>query len=303
MHTHCHFWAGSCVPPRIEESIRSDSLVIQLRKYESSLPNFTTFYPQPKVVEVAPSANYDIKFTDPLLIVKGNARFSQWVRLSAGWGTASGYARERTVYFNTSGIIDGANLGASLTFSGSTARENKLAASVPIEISAMLECAPSLDKSTMDTGNAFEVTAGQSVEICIDAKDHEGMPITSHRGRYFTVKWSRADVEMPPKFSEFQEGRFLVSFSGVDLEDAGDYELYIDSWNLGSEGFQYSPESSLSLPTKNAPYRLKVISTDTTLSIILGALVGAVCAACACLLIYHARKHPKQAMQARSPST
>ena len=94
----------------------------------------------------------------------------------------------------------------------------------------------------------------------------------------------------------------------------GTYELWISSVKtMGSEDVAYDvtarANARCGLPTNSSicrPLLITVHATpeqaETNLNDIFGALVGAVAAACICLLLFYLKAHPQKAMKANSPT-
>ena len=101
-----------------------------------------------------------------------------------------------------------------------------------IRISAEGECTPSLVKSVMHV--PAQATAAQELQIYIDAKDEDGLPITEGRGRLISLVLEGLSGIEYKSSAEFTNGRFMAEFSGLLLWEPGDYAIFVDQISVRS---------------------------------------------------------------------
>lgn len=245
---------GFCVVPKLKASVQADALVVELHKPNRHLAGMPLKWN--RVVQIEPSANYDINPTVTLRRRPNTA----WIRKSPLQRATSKYVKKVQVYFNPTGIPDGSNLTAALEVHDAYDNDQK---SSPIVFEAIVMSTPSFERSTMEMSRQSE--QGQPVKMTIAAKDEDGMSITHARGRFFEMAWAGPDSVQKTKTSIVQDGHFVVEFSGEELAASGVYQV----WCAKVFGFDVKPDSNESnrfvdtgsvsaLPTKELPHKLKV---------------------------------------------
>ena len=170
-----------CKEPKLQVSVKSDSLEIRLKKHNPHTN--MTLTDMDRVINVAPSAKYKI---DEIKHTWLNGSQS-WVKLvkeegQAGQSTTD-FATNFRVRFDALNLTDGKRMTATALFS-STARSFKAQESefaIPakedkITFSALVESSPSLEKSTWFVWTN-QITQGQSADVEIYAKDGDDLPI------------------------------------------------------------------------------------------------------------------------------
>ena len=90
----------------------------------------------------------------------------------------------------------------------------------------------------------------------------------------------------------------MLDMSATELKKAGKYQVWLD------EVFGYSINQTttkalvLKMPTREHPFTITVNPVESAnLNIILGCLVGVVCAASVGWMLYYIRKYPHKAMK------
>ena len=274
---------GACDSPAVKASIESDGLELKLKKFD---PHLTMNEVASKTINVGPKGTYELQMSETLYTVTSQDSESgqdiKWVKLGAQ--TKNTFPIE----FNTSGIEDGRLLNATLTFSATLASNaSKYVPVTPgtVELFAVLDCVPSLEKSTMtingQSGPNLVITQGQEVDIKIQARDHEDKLISDSKGRYMDVTWRVRGCDgeecLEKRSTSFKEGDeenrpWFLKLSSLDLSEPGVYEIWI------SKAFGYAVNISsttdpvaLKMPTKVHPYTITVKSSQTK-KIIAGVL-------------------------------
>ena len=148
-----------------------------------------------------------------------------------------------------------------------------------------------------------QIAEGQEASITIQAVDDDDLPITEHKGRFIKVKLlqlGKREADAVVLISRFQRSppRWIVDLSATELKKAGKYQVWLD------EVFGYSINQTttkalvLKMPTREHPFTITVNPVESAnLNIILGCLVGVVCAASVGLMLYYIRKYPHKAMK------
>ena len=196
---------GACDLPAVKASIESDGLELKLEKLD---PHLNMNRLSPKTIQVAPKGGYELKFSQtPYSLIAQDSKSGQminWVKLGAQANNSF------PIEFVTSDIKDGSTLNATLTFSATLANSVRAVpvADSKVELFAVVECVPSLEKSTMtingQAGSSVKITQGQDVVIKIRAKDHEDQLIEESRGRYMDVMWRVPgcdSTKCPPRYT------------------------------------------------------------------------------------------------------
>jgi hypothetical protein len=176
-----------------------------------------------------------------------------------------------------------------------------VALSAPVELSTVLGCVPSLEKSTMlingQPGPSVAITAGQEVDIKIQARDHEDIPISTSKGRYIDLTWRMPGCNgkgcEKKKSTSFKRGEvrpWFLKLSSLELSEPGDYEIWV------SEVFGYTVtdhsvtnSSILKMPTRSHPDKL-VVESSRAKKIVAG-VVGAVAVVSLGGVFWYARKN------------
>ena len=196
---------GACDLPAVKASIESDGLELKLEKLD---PHLNMNRLSPKTIQVAPKGGYELKFSQtPYSLIAQDSKSGEminWVKLGAQANNSF------PIEFVTSDIKDGSTLNATLTFSATLANSVRAVpvADSKVELFAVVECVPSLEKSTMtingQAGSSVKITQGQEVVIKIRAKDHEDQLIEESRGRYMDVMWRVPgcdSTKCPPRYT------------------------------------------------------------------------------------------------------
>ena len=296
---------GACAFPAIKATIESDALQLKLEKSDPHLDMSSRL--SSKVIQVAPKGDYKVPFDNYSYSLTAHDSKSgksvDWVKLGAH--TSNKKAWSFPIEFDPSGIEDSTSLNATLVFSATLANNDQrsapVALSAPVELSTVLGCVPSLEKSTMlingQPGPSVAITAGQEVDMKIQARDHEDKLIKASKGRYIDFTWrmpgcnnEECEKKKSTSFKPGEARPWFLKLSSLELSEPGDYEIWV------SEVFGYTVtnqsaarSSFLTMPTSTHPY--KIIVKSSRAKKIVAGVVGAVAVISLGGVFWYARKN------------